>query len=138
MPDEPTESAKSAKGTRPKPRERWVQMLAMILQQPGADRGPTAALTRQLDVSESSLYRRFASKAQMFEVLIVIFERSLFSLINQITMKESDGLRQLRATISMLRRQPGRRNVYRASPSSSPISDNMTIMKPGMGQASTR
>lgn len=108
MPDEPTESAKPAKpakGTRPKPGERRVQILqtlAMMLQQPGADRVTTAALARQLDVSEAALYRHFASKAQMFEGLIDFIERSLFSLINQITTKEPDGLRQLRAIISML------------------------------------
>lgn len=105
MPEEPTESAKPAKGTRPKPGERRVQILqtlAMMLQQPGADRVTTAALARQLDVSEAALYRHFASKAQMFEGLIDFIERSLFSLINQITTQEPDGLRQLRAIISML------------------------------------
>ncbi len=97
--------AKPAKGTRPKPGERRVQILqtlATMLQQPGADRVTTAALARRLEVSEAALYRHFASKAQMFEGLIDFVERSIFSLINKITTQEPDGLRQLRAIISML------------------------------------
>ncbi len=96
---------KPAKATRPKPGERRVQILqtlAMTLQQPGADRVTTAALARRLEVSEAALYRHFASKAQMFEGLIDFIERSIFSLINKITTQEPDGLRQLRAIISML------------------------------------
>ncbi len=105
MPEEATEPAKPVKATRPKPGERRVQILqtlAMMLQQPGSDRVTTAALARRLQVSEAALYRHFASKAQMFEGLIDFIERSVFSLINQITTQEPDGLRQLRAIIAML------------------------------------
>jgi len=105
MSDQPKSSESPAKATRPKPGERRVQILqtlAMMLQQPGSERVTTAALARSLDVSEAALYRHFASKAQMFEGLIDFIERSIFSLINQITTQEPDGLRQLRAIISML------------------------------------
>lgn len=105
MSEIPTSPEKPVKATRPKPGERRVQILqtlAMMLQQPGSERVTTAALARRLEVSEAALYRHFASKAQMFEGLIDFIERSIFSLINQITTQEPDGLRQLRAIISML------------------------------------
>ncbi|CAN5676638.1 nucleoid occlusion factor SlmA [soil metagenome] len=77
---------------RLKPGERRVQilqMLAELLQQPGAERITTAMLARKLDVSEAALYRHFASKAQMFEGLIEFIEQSVFSMVNRIA--ESDG-----------------------------------------------
>jgi TetR/AcrR family transcriptional regulator len=76
---------------RPKPGERRDQVLAALaamLEQPGADRITTAALAAKLEVSEAALYRHFASKAQMFEGLIEFIERSVFSLVNQITERE--------------------------------------------------
>ena len=72
---------------RPKPGERRtqiLQVLAGMLEQPGADRITTAALAAKLDVSEAALYRHFASKAQMFEALIDFIENSVFGLVNQI------------------------------------------------------
>src|SRR4051812_42777885 len=72
---------------RPKPGERRVQILqalAMMLEQPGAERITTAALAARLEVSEAALYRHFASKAQMFEGLIEFIEQSVFTLVNQI------------------------------------------------------
>jgi TetR/AcrR family transcriptional regulator len=79
---------------RPKPGERRVQILqtlASMLEQPGADRVTTAALAAKLSVSEAALYRHFASKAQMFEGLIEFIEQSVFTLINQVVERESDG-----------------------------------------------
>lgn len=78
---------------RPKPGERRTQILqalAEMLQQPGADRITTAALAARLEVSEAALYRHFASKAQMFEGLIDFIEQSVFTLVNQIALRESD------------------------------------------------
>ncbi|PTT91317.1 nucleoid occlusion factor SlmA [Pelomonas sp. HMWF004] len=72
---------------RPKPGERRtqiLQVLAGMLEQPGADRITTAALAAKLDVSEAALYRHFASKAQMFEALIDFIETSVFGMVNQI------------------------------------------------------
>jgi TetR/AcrR family transcriptional regulator len=77
---------------RPKPGERRVQILqalAMMLEQPGAERITTAALAARLDVSEAALYRHFASKAQMFEGLIEFIEQSVFTLVNQILERDS-------------------------------------------------
>ena len=90
---------------RPKPGERRVQILqtlASMLEQPGAERITTAALAARLQVSEAALYRHFASKAQMFEGLIEFIESSIFSLIHQITERETDGGAQARRIVAML------------------------------------
>ncbi|MEZ5659337.1 MAG: nucleoid occlusion factor SlmA [Burkholderiaceae bacterium] len=105
-PTQPAAPAQAkARVGRPRPGERRVQILqtlAAMLQEPGPDRVTTAALARRLNVSEAALYRHFASKAQMFEGLIDFIERTVFSLINQISAQEQDSLRQLRTVIGML------------------------------------
>ena len=76
---------------RPKPgerREQILQTLAALLEKPGAERITTAALARQLEVSEAALYRHFASKAQMFEGLIEFIEQSVFTLAQQIVDRD--------------------------------------------------
>ena len=90
---------------RPRPGERRVQILhtlARMLEQPGAERITTAALARQLQVSEAALYRHFASKAQMFEALIEFIESTVFTLVNQVSEREDDGLQQARHITSLL------------------------------------
>ena len=90
---------------RPKPGERRVQILqtlAAMLEEPGADRITTAALAAKLSVSEAALYRHFASKAQMFEGLIEFIEQSIFTLINQITERDTDPALQARRIVFML------------------------------------
>ena len=59
-----------------------------MLEKLGAERITTAALARQLDVSEAALYRHFASKAQMFEGLIEFIEHSVFTLAQQIVNRD--------------------------------------------------
>lgn len=96
---------------RPKPGERRVQILqalAMMLEQPGAERITTAALAARLEVSEAALYRHFASKAQMFEGLIEFIEQSVFTLVNQIQERDAGngsgegGSRQAARMVAML------------------------------------
>ena len=90
---------------RPKPGERRVQILqtlAGMLEQPGADRITTAALAAKLAVSEAALYRHFASKAQMFEGLIEFIEGSVFTLVNQITERETSGALQAQKMVAVL------------------------------------
>ncbi|MET0384023.1 MAG: nucleoid occlusion factor SlmA [Burkholderiaceae bacterium] len=90
---------------RPKPGERRVQilqMLAAMLEEPGADRITTAALAAKLGVSEAALYRHFASKAQMFEGLIEFIESSVFALIHQVTERDSDPSAQARRIVVVL------------------------------------
>ena len=83
-------------------REQILQMLAAMLEQPGAERITTAALAAKLDVSEAALYRHFASKAQMFEGLIDFIENSVFSLINQIAERDGDGAQKAARMITVL------------------------------------
>ena len=90
---------------RPRPGERRVQILqtlAAMLEQPHSDRITTAALAAQLKVSEAALYRHFASKAQMFEGLIEFIESSVFSLINQVLMKDESGGVQAQRVVALL------------------------------------
>jgi TetR/AcrR family transcriptional regulator len=99
------ESATAPVRKRPKPGERRVQILqalATMLEQPGAERITTAALAARLEVSEAALYRHFASKAQMFEGLIEFIEQSVFTLVNQITERESTGAAQAAKVVTML------------------------------------
>ena len=101
----PDTDAQAPTRKRPKPGERRVQILqtlAVMLEQPGAERITTAALAARLDVSEAALYRHFASKAQMFEGLIEFIEETLFGLINKITAEEKNGIRQLESITTML------------------------------------
>ena len=91
---------------RPKPGERRAQILQALvgmLEQSGAERITTAALAARLEVSEAALYRHFASKAQMFEGLIDFIEQSVFSLINQIVVREeASGVRQAARVVAMV------------------------------------
>jgi TetR/AcrR family transcriptional regulator len=79
-----------------------LQTLAAMLEDPKAEKITTAALAARLDVSEAALYRHFASKAQMFEGLIEFIETTIFGLINEISAKETSGLKQARSMIAML------------------------------------
>lgn len=79
-----------------------LQTLATMLEDPKGEKVTTAALAARLDVSEAALYRHFASKAQMFEGLIEFIETTIFGLINEISAKESSGMKQVRSMIAML------------------------------------
>jgi TetR/AcrR family transcriptional regulator len=110
--------AQAAPRKRPKPGERRIQilqMLATMLEQPGAERITTAALAARLEVSEAALYRHFASKAQMFEGLIEFIETSVFSLLNQIAQGPHEAPDKLRRMLTVLlqfaERNPGMARV---------------------------
>src|SRR5215510_12996100 len=79
-----------------------LQVLAKMLENPKGEKVTTAALAKELDVSEAALYRHFASKAQMFEGLIEFIEETLFGLVNKITAEQDDGAKQLHAILAML------------------------------------
>ncbi|MBK9683481.1 MAG: nucleoid occlusion factor SlmA [Betaproteobacteria bacterium] len=103
---------------RPRPGERRVQILqtlALMLEQPGAERITTAALAARLEVSEAALYRHFASKAQMFEGLIEFIETSIFTLVNQIVEREPSGASQAQKIATVVlqfgERNPGMTRV---------------------------
>lgn len=71
-------------------REHILQALAAMLEsQPGA-RITTAALAKEVGVTEAALYRHFPSKARMFEGLIEFIEEVIFSRISLILQEEAD------------------------------------------------
>jgi TetR/AcrR family transcriptional regulator len=73
---------------KPNRKEEILHSLATMLEtQPGA-RITTAALAREVGVSEAALYRHFPSKAKMLEGLIEFIEESLFSRISRIMTEE--------------------------------------------------
>lgn len=63
----------------------------MLEASPGA-RITTAALAREVGVSEAALYRHFPSKSKMFEGLIEFIEETLFSRINLILGEQPNAL----------------------------------------------
>ncbi len=88
-----------------KPGERKLQILqalANMLQTPDSAKITTAALARQVGVSEAALYRHFASKGQMYSGLIDFIETSLFSVINQIQSDQASGLKQAEMIVALL------------------------------------
>lgn len=71
-------------------REHILQALAAMLEsQPGA-RITTAALAREVGVTEAALYRHFPSKAKMFEGLIEFVEEVVFSRVHQVLQEEAE------------------------------------------------
>ncbi|MDR2173480.1 MAG: nucleoid occlusion factor SlmA [Burkholderiales bacterium] len=83
-------------------RGQILQTLASMLENPRAEKITTAALAKQLSVSEAALYRHFASKAQMYEKLIEFIETTLFSLINKIQSDSEEGYAQAEQIVLML------------------------------------
>lgn len=73
-----------------------------MLEYPQRKRITTAALAAQLEISESSLYRCFSNKSQMFEALIEFIERTLFVLINKILQEENCGIKQIEKLLLLL------------------------------------
>jgi len=83
-------------------KQQILETLAKMLEAPRREKITTASLAAKLEVSEAALYRHFANKAQMFEGLISFIEETVFSLINKISIEETDGLRQIQRAITML------------------------------------
>ena len=91
-------------------REQILQALAQMLQHPG-QKITTAALAKEVGVSEAALYRHFPSKARMFEGLIGFIEETVFSRVTTITKVESDSIKQCEQVLTLLlafvERNPG-------------------------------
>tara|TARA_R110000850_G_scaffold78252_17_gene169410 strand:- start:1124 stop:1675 length:552 start_codon:yes stop_codon:yes gene_type:complete len=82
----------------------------MLEASPGA-RITTAALAREVGVSEAALYRHFPSKSKMFEGLIEFIEETIFSRIKLILSEEPQALQRLEKILYLLltftERNPG-------------------------------
>ena len=91
-------------------REQILQSLAHMLESPG-QKITTAALAKEVGVSEAALYRHFPSKARMFEGLIGFIEETVFSRVTAITQVEADGIKQceqvLTLVLAFVERNPG-------------------------------
>lgn len=73
-------------------RQQILQALAHMLEASPGARITTAALAREVGVSEAALYRHFPSKSKMFEGLIEFIEETLFSRINLILNEQPNAL----------------------------------------------
>lgn len=83
-------------------KEQILQALAHMLEATPGGRITTAALAKEVGVSEAALYRHFPSKAKMFEGLIEFIEQSLFSRISMILKEEPDALTQCGQILHLL------------------------------------
>ena len=92
-------------------RTQILQALAQMLESSPGARITTAALAKQVGVSEAALYRHFPSKAKMFEGLIEFIEDSLFTRISRIIQEENDVLEKvqliLQLTLGFADQNPG-------------------------------
>lgn len=73
----------------------------MLESAPG-ERITTAALAREVGVSEAALYRHFPSKARMFEGLITFIEDTLFLRISMILNEESGASARCEKILTLL------------------------------------
>jgi len=71
-------------------KDQILQALARMLEAAPGQRITTAALAREVGVSEAALYRHFPSKARMFEGLIKFIEDTLFARITRIINEEDN------------------------------------------------
>lgn len=71
----------------------------------------TAALANKLGISQSSVYRCFPNKSQMFEALIEFIEKTLFVLINKILQEDHSAIQKIENLLLLLlgfsRKNPG-------------------------------
>jgi TetR/AcrR family transcriptional regulator len=97
--------------TKPSRQQEILQALVQMLEKNLGGRITTAALAKQVGVSEAALYRHFPSKAKMFEALIEFAEETLFSRITLIMQNENSALVRceqiLTLTIAFADRNPG-------------------------------
>ncbi|TXI19774.1 MAG: nucleoid occlusion factor SlmA [Nitrosomonas sp.] len=83
-------------------KDQILQALAAMLEHPQRIKITIKALATQSGVSESSIYRCFASKPQMFEALIIFIEKTLFVLINNILNEEHCGKKKIEKLLLLL------------------------------------
>ncbi len=97
--------------TRPNRREEILRALALMLETHPGSRITTAALAREVGVSEAALYRHFPSKAKMLEGLIEFIEESLFTRVSRIMTEEPTAQQRcsklLALVLTFAERNPG-------------------------------
>lgn len=92
-------------------KEQILQSLARMLENGPGERITTAALAKEVGVSEAALYRHFPSKARMFEGLITFIEETLFTRITRILEEEASAAKRCEKILSLVlafaERNPG-------------------------------
>jgi len=92
-------------------RQQILEALAHMLEVAPGARITTAALAKEVGVSEAALYRHFPSKSKMFEGLIEFIEETLFSRIALIMNDESAAMVRCQKILFLLltftERNPG-------------------------------
>lgn len=92
-------------------RQQILESLAHMLEASPGARITTAALAREVGVSEAALYRHFPSKSKMFEGLIEFIEDTIFTRISMILSEEPGALRRCEQILLLLltftERNPG-------------------------------
>lgn len=83
-------------------RTQILQALAEMLESSPGARITTAALAKQVGVSEAALYRHFPSKAKMFEGLIEFIEDTIFSRINRIIQEENNVITRVEMILTLV------------------------------------
>ncbi len=83
-------------------KEHILQSLARMLENGPGERITTAALAKEVGVSEAALYRHFPSKAKMFEGLIVFIEETLFSRITRILEDEPSAQKRCEKILTLV------------------------------------
>ena len=83
-------------------RTQILQALAQMLESSPGARITTAALAKQVGVSEAALYRHFPSKAKMFEGLIEFIEETLFTRINRIIQEEANVIPRVEMIVTLV------------------------------------
>lgn len=101
----------SKSSTKVSRRQQILESLAHMLEVSPGTRITTAALAKEVGVSEAALYRHFPSKSKMFEGLIEFIEETLFSRIARITADEASALTRCNKILFLLltftERNPG-------------------------------
>jgi TetR/AcrR family transcriptional regulator len=92
-------------------RQQILEALAYMLSNCPGSRITTAALAREVGVSEAALYRHFPSKTKMFEGLIEFIEETIFSRITLIVSEEATAIKRCERILVLLltfaERNPG-------------------------------
>jgi len=88
-----------------------LEAFALMLQSNPGTRITTAALAKEVGVSEAALYRHFPSKAKMIDALLEFAEQSVFSRI-AVVLKEEANVQQrcyqiLYLLLSFVEKNPG-------------------------------
>jgi len=78
-----------------------LESLAVMLESSPGSKITTAALAKQVGVSEAALYRHFPSKAKMFDALLDFTEEALFSRIPAILSGDYNGVEKCRIILEM-------------------------------------